>query len=139
MVRPRQGWKGIIGGAVLCAALAGCEYGYSRSALMVESGYPPAPPPRSYVGYGYEAYGSPWGWSFSYAFGSPYPYYSRPYYSVYAPYYYYAPFYPYTPYVYVPYSVSPAPRRTIRLAPGSGSPKPSAPSSGSSRRRLNLP
>lgn len=130
----------MLGIVLLSAVLAGCEYGYSRSALMVESRYPAAPPPQGYVSYGYDAYwGFPGAWSFSYTFGAPYAPYYRPYVFPYFS-YYYAPYYAYPPYVYGPYQAAPRPRRTIRLSPGSGSPKPGVQQSPpSSRRRLNLP
>lgn len=122
---------------------AGCQYGYSRSALEAEPDLPPS-------SRGYASAGSPWYLSFSYTDGYPsyYPYPSAPYYySPYAAYYdpwwyyprYAAPWHPYpSP---PPVVVTPAPRRAFRpIPPGTPSPKPSGPASPSpSRRRFNSP
>jgi hypothetical protein len=142
----RSGWRGAVAAAVLCGAvLTGCQYGYSRSALEGEAGLPPEPGPRGYVSYGYDTAWtvSPWFFSFSYTFADPYgphpffPAYS--YYPYYYPYYYPPRYvYPY-PYVYAPYRVVPAPRRILRVPPGSGSTAPGSTSPNTSRRRLNLP
>ncbi len=136
-------WRGAVLAAVLCGAvLAGCQYGYSRSMLETEAGL--SPEPRGYVGYGYDVgwMVSPWFFSFSYTYGDPY--YPHPFFPAYSYYPYYYPYYyppryvyPY-PYVYVPYRVAPAPRRTLRVPPGSST-APDSTSPNTSRRRLNLP
>ena len=139
------GWRGAVAAAVLCGAvLAGCVYGYSRSALEQGPGFPP--PPREAMNYGYEAYWatSPWYLSFSYTYGYPYAYYYSP---VFPPSSYYWPYGPYRfyPYYYYPYSgpyvfaPSKPSRRTLRLDGGSGSTTTQPPASDSRRRRLNLP
>lgn len=123
--------------ALAALLVAGCEYGYSRSALEYGADRPP-PPPRGYAGVGYEAgWASPWYFSFSYTYGYPYYPYSMYYYD---PWWYYPPryaypWYPY-PYWFAPFVVTPAPRRTFRLAPGTSAPSPPA---GKSRRRFDLP
>jgi hypothetical protein len=126
---------------VLAAMLvAGCEYGYSRSALEYGADLPP-PPPRGYASVGYGAgWVSPGYFSFSYTYG--YPYYSYSPYSMYSydPWWSYPPRYAYPwyayPYVYAPFVVTPAPRRTFRLDPGPSAPSPRA---GRSKRRFTLP
>ena len=93
------GWRGAVAAAVLCGAvLAGCQYGYSRSALEQAPGFPP--PAREAAGYGYEPYWaiSPWYLSFSYTYGYPHAYSYSP---VFPPSYYY--YWPYGPYRFSPY------------------------------------
>jgi hypothetical protein len=139
--------------AALTVLSAGCQYGYSRTALQGEA-YAPA---SSYVGLGY---GMAWGASpsyfavsYRYAYPYAYPYYPYPYYSAYDPWwypppyaYYYDPwwYYPssyyYYPYYRYPVYSVPAPRRTFRLDSGSGTSTPPPSSSTapkSSGRRFN--
>ncbi len=140
------GWRGAVAAAVLCGAvLTGCQYGYSRSALEADSGLPQTPGPRGYVSYGYDTMwtASPWFFSFSYTFADPY--YPHPFFPAYSYYPYYYPYYyppryvyPY-PYAYVPSRVVPAPRRILRVPPGSEPTKPDSGSPDRPRRRLNLP
>ena len=137
-----NGGRGAAIALVVGLLAAGCQYGYSRSAL--EADVDLAPAPRGYASAGY-----PWYLSFSYTYGYPsygpygYPYWYSPYAAYYDPWYYpprYA--YPWYPYWYGPPTVvTPAPRRTFRSSsPGTSSPKPSAPSSPSpSKRRFNPP
>jgi hypothetical protein len=133
----------VLSGLFVSLGLAGCEYGYSRSALIVESGYPAASVSRGYRGYAYDPYyaASPGYVSYGFSLSYGYPYaYPGPYI---APYWYYAsPFYfpyYYRPYVFVPSNVGPPPRRTFRSGSGISSPKPDAPASSRSRRQFNLP
>jgi len=134
-----------LGALLLAGLLAGCEYGYSRGSLIAGDAY--VPPPRSSV---YGMYASPGFFSYGLSLSYAYPYYSYPYYYPYSypyPYYYpyvFAPYYPH--YYYPPIAIRPAPRRTLRLPPGTSSSgtssqpsAPSAPSTGGSRRQLNLP
>ena len=138
----RSAWRVVLAAWVCGVALAGCVYGYSRSAL--ERGAD-LPPPREAAGYGYDAYWamSPWYLSFSYTYGYPYAYYYSPvfppsyYYWPYGPHRFYPYYYPYSgPYIFAP---SKPPRRTLRLDGGSGPATAEPPASGKGRRQLNLP
>ncbi len=128
--------------------LAGCEYGYSRSALQ-GGGPGPAGMPSGSISVGYQTgWVSPWSFGFSYTYpyapyGYPYPYYAYDPWWYYPPRYTY-PWYPYPYYRYPPYVVKPAPTRKFRFdtEPTAPSPAPSlAPpaSSGKSKRRFNFP
>ena len=132
-------------GLLLSVGLAGCEYGYSRSALEVEVGYPTAPA-HAYGGYAYDPYFAvgPGYFSYGLSLSYGYPSYYGPYF---APYGYYYPYFAYYPYAYyyrsafVPVRVVPAPRRTFRSGSPTGSSKSDEPASAPSRprRQFNLP
>jgi hypothetical protein len=132
-------------GLVLGAGLAGCQYGYSRSALEGDSEYPTVPV-SAYEGYAYAPYFAvgPGHFSYGLSFSYGYPYYYGPYF---APYGYYYPYFAYYPYAYfynpafVPVRVIPTPRRTFRSGSPTGPSQNQEPATTPSRKRrqFNLP